>query len=306
MTSSPPPPSQSKQQAGKSSTNRLDARRNAYRADLADASLRGKVDAPRFAEGEVRQVIQAVVPMRAAPDLKTSFDTELLFGERVSVFDTRDGWAWVQANSDSYVGYIPAAAITTGVLPSTHKVRALGTFVYPAADIKTPPLMQLSIGSQLSVADIDETFSRLVKGGYVVTRHINEIDRFHRDFVEIAERFIGTPYLWGGRTRNGIDCSGLVQVTLEAAGIAAPRDSDMQRSELGEEIPIPKDLEGLERGDLIFWKGHVGIMVDGLMLLHANAHHMAVAIETLPEAAERISKSGSEIVAIRRLPALTI
>ena len=306
MTSSPPPPSQSKQQAGKSSTNQLDARRNAYRADLADASLRGKVDAPRFAEGEVRQVIQAVVPMRAAPDLKTSFDTELLFGERVSVFDTRDGWAWVQANSDSYVGYIPAAAITTGVLPSTHKVRALGTFVYPAADIKTPPLMQLSIGSQLSVADIDETFSRLVKGGYVVTRHINEIDRFHRDFVEIAERFIGTPYLWGGRTRNGIDCSGLVQVTLEAAGIAAPRDSDMQRSELGEEIPIPKDLEGLERGDLIFWKGHVGIMVDGLMLLHANAHHMAVAIETLPEAAERISKSGSEIVAIRRLPALTI
>lgn len=306
MTSSPPPPSQSKQQAGKSSTNRLDARRNAYRADLADASLRGKVDAPRFAEGEVRQVIQAVVPMRAAPDLKTSFDTELLFGERVSVFDTRDGWAWVQANSDRYVGYIPAAAITTGVLPSTHKVRALGTFVYPAADIKTPPLMQLSIGSQLSVADVDETFSRLVKGGYVVTRHINEIDRFHRDFVEIAERFIGTPYLWGGRTRNGIDCSGLVQVTLEAAGIAAPRDSDMQRSELGEEIPIPKDLEGLERGDLIFWKGHVGIMVDGLMLLHANAHHMAVAIETLPEAAERISKSGSEIVAIRRLPALTI
>lgn len=305
MTSSPLPPSQTKQQAGKSSTNRLDARRNAYRADLADASLRGKVDAPRFAEGEVRQVIQAVVPMRAAPDLKTSFDTELLFGERVSVFDTRDGWAWVQANSDSYVGYIPAAAITTGVLPSTHKVRALGTFVYPAADIKTPPLMQLSIGSQLSVADIDETFSRLVKGGYVVTRHINEIDRFHRDFVEIAERFIGTPYLWGGRTRNGIDCSGLVQVTLEAAGIAAPRDSDMQRSELGEEIPIPKDLEGLERGDLIFWKGHVGIMVDGLMLLHANAHHMAVAIETLPEAAERISKSGSEIVAIMRLPALT-
>lgn len=306
MTSSPPPPSQSKQQAGKSSTNQLDARRNAYRADLADASLRGKVDAPRFAEGEVRQVIQSVVPMRAAPDLKTSFDTELLFGERVSVFDTRDGWAWVQAKSDRYVGYIPAAAITTGVLPSTHKVRALGTFVYPAADIKTPPLMQLSIGSQLSVADVDETFSRLVKGGYVVTRHINEIDRFHRDFVEIAERFIGTPYLWGGRTRNGIDCSGLVQVTLEAAGIAAPRDSDMQRSELGEEIPIPKDLEGLERGDLIFWKGHVGIMVDGLMLLHANAHHMAVAIETLPEAAERISKSGSEIVAIRRLPALTI
>lgn len=304
MASSTAPPN-GPPQATQLLASRPDPRRNAYRANLADASLRGKVDAPRFVEGEERQIIQAAIPLRASPDLKSSFDTELLFGERVSVFDTRDGWSWVQAKRDRYVGYLPAAALSNSVLPPTHRVRALGTFVYPAADIKTPPLMHLSIGAELAIAEIGETMSRLVKGGYVVTRHVSDIDRYHRDFVEVAERFIGTPYLWGGRTRLGIDCSGLVQVSLEAAGLSAPRDSDMQRAELGQEIAIPPDLEGLARGDLIFWKGHVGIMADGLLLLHANAHHMSVAIETLPEAVERISKSGSEIIAIRRIAPLT-
>lgn len=283
----------------------LDRRRNAFRADLADASLLGRVNAERFVDGEERQVVRSAVPLRPIPDLKSSFDTELLFGERVREFDTRDGWSWVQARRDRYVGYLPSAMLSKNVLATTHRVRALGTFVYPAADIKTPPLMHLSIGAELAIAEVGETFSRLVKGGHVVTRHITDIGRYHRDFVEVAERFIGTPYLWGGRTRLGIDCSGLLQVSLEAAGIPAPRDSDMQRAELGEEIPIPPDLEGLARGDLIFWKGHVGIMADGLMLLHANAHHMSVAIETLPEAVERVSKSGSDIVAIKRFQAAT-
>ena len=180
-------------------------------------------------------------------------------------------------------------------------MRALGTFVYPVPDIKSPPLMHLSMNAELSIANGDERFMMLNGGGFVVTRHIAERSRRAPDFVELAERFIGTPYLWGGRTRLGIDCSGLVQLTLEAAGIAAPRDTDMQQAELGEDVAIPDVLDGMQRGDLIYWKGHVGIMADSVTLVHANAHHMQVVAETLPEAIERIAKLGAEIAAVKRL-----
>ena len=148
-------------------------------------------------------------------------------------------------------------------------------------------------------------FMMLSGGGFVVDAPYRRARRRAPDFVEMAERFIGTPYLWGGRTRLGIDCSGLVQLTLEAAGISAPRDTDMQQAELGEEVAIPDVLDGMQRGDLIYWKGHVGIMADSVTLVHANAHHMQVAAETLPEAIERIAKLGAEIAAVKRLPGLS-
>jgi cell wall-associated NlpC family hydrolase len=280
----------------------LDTRRHAVRPDLAALSLRGQVDAPRYATGIVRQVARPAVPLRREPNPTLGLENEILYGELVKVYDEAEGWAWVQLERDRYVGYVPSVALTAEIMPPTHRVNALGTFIYPAPDIKTPPVMHLPLNADVRVAEWSERFCRLERGGFVVTRHLNEHARFERDFVDIAERMIGSPYLWGGRTRIGIDCSGLVQVALEAAGIPAPRDTDMQVAELGHPIAIPQELDGLQRGDLVFWKGHVGIMSDALMLVHANAYHMAVAAETLPEAADRIDKQASSaIVAIRRL-----
>lgn len=279
----------------------LDPRRHAFRPDLAADNLRGHVEADRFVSGEWAQVVIPCAQIRNKPSFDAPVDTEALFGEVLVIYEVADGWAWGQILRDGYVGYTPVDAISSDVEWPTHRVKAIGTFVYPEPDIKKPPLAHLSLNSALRVAERVGDFYRLTSGGYVHMRHVAGQESYARDFVDIAERFIDTPYLWGGRTRLGIDCSGLVQVALEAAGISAPRDSDMQRAELGNDVLIREDYEGLQRGDLVFWPGHVGIMVDGLMLLHANAHHMAVTVETLPEAIERIAKNGDRPTAIKRL-----
>ncbi len=283
-----------------------DRRVHAWREDLAGEELRGRVLAPRYVNGEAARVATSVLAIRRGPAAAAPLETEALFGEAVRVLDTASGWAWVQLVRDSYMGYAAADALSPDLIEPTHRVQALGTFVYPEPNIKSPTSLHLPLGAGLAVESADAQFACLATGGFVVTRHIAERGRFARDFVDIAERFIGTPYLWGGRTRIGLDCSGLVQIALEAAGVPCPRDSDMQEAALGVSVPVPDNHDGLERGDLIFWRGHVGIMVDGVMLLHANAHHMAVAVEPLTVAAERIRRAGDVVSSIRRLPALSL
>ncbi len=284
-------------------TTPLDPRRHAFRDDLAAEELRGKVTAPRYVAGEVRQVVHSATPLRGRPDARQSWTSEVLYGEHVIVYDERDGWAWVQLARDGYVGYLRSGSLSPQVKAPTHRVRALSTFLYTSPDIKAPPWLPLCMTAALSVVQAGATFARLADGSFVPTRHIAELGRNAPDFVAVAERFLGVPYLWGGKTRLGLDCSGLVQVAMSAAGLDCPRDSDMQQAELGGNVRVHADLDGLERGDLVFWKGHMGIMTDAFLLLHANAHHMAVAIEPLRAAVDRIARSGLAVTAIKRLEA---
>jgi cell wall-associated NlpC family hydrolase len=280
----------------------FDPRLTPARPDLAAAHLRGLVQAARFVEGEVRHVIEAQAPVRRAPSPDAPLDTEVLKGERVTVYEsTEEGWAWSQIE-DGYVGWLPANALMRPGPAATHKVRALRTLVFPGPSIKLPPIETLSLGARLAVLRTDAPFAVTSTGGYVPVVHLSAVASTEPDFVAVAERFVGVPYLWGGKTSLGLDCSGLVQVALSAAGIACPRDSDMQERSLGNAVD-PGDVENLQRGDLLFWPGHVGIMRDRRTLLHANAFHMAVAVEPVVDALARIRASGSELRDVRRLTA---
>lgn len=267
----------------------LDRRLHAYRDDLADAALQGRVSATRFAAGEPARVAVPVTGLRPKPDAAIGIDTELLFGEDVTVFDRADGWAWVQAKSDGYVGYLPESTLANATDQPTHHVIVPRTFLYPGADLRFPVSAALSMGSRIVVAGEAETrgtrYFLLADGRAVVAGHCLPLGTYATDdFVAIAARFIETPYLWGGRSGFGIDCSGLVQLALQMTGRAAPRDSDMQAAGLGAVIA----REELRRGDLVFWKGHAGIMADEKTLLHANGHTMTVALEDFEAAVQRI------------------
>lgn len=279
-------------------TARLDPRLTPARPDVAAAHLKGRVEALRFVAGETRRVAVGHAGLRRAPTPDAPLETEALYGEEVTVYDELEGWAWVQAKTDSYVGYVPSAALSAELGPgATHRVSALRTLLFPAPSIKVPPVDALSMGARLSVVDFEDRFAALDTGAYAVTAHLKPLDAFETDPVAVAERFVGAPYLWGGRTSLGLDCSALVQTGLAACGIAAPRDSDMQEAALGHAIR----LEEARRGDLVFWKGHVAFVRDAKTLLHANAWAMAVAVEPLEEALARISKAGDEVTSVRRL-----
>jgi cell wall-associated NlpC family hydrolase len=277
----------------------FDPRLTPARPDLAAAYLRGQVEAARFVEGTDFEVFDPAAPVRRLPVPDALLETEALKGERVTIYDQDgEGWGWGQLHSDRYVGWLPMNALRAPDREPTHKVVALRTILFPGRSIKAQPVEGLPLGCRLAITDSDGELARLASGGFVPARHLAPLDAAAPDFVGVAERFIGVPYLWGGKTSLGIDCSGLVQVALTACGVVCPRDSDMQRA-IGTEV-APGDLSGLRRGDLVFWKGHVAVLRDPATLLHANAFHMAVAAEPLREALARISAAGSEVVAIRR------
>ncbi|MGE0741257.1 MAG: NlpC/P60 family protein [Hyphomonadaceae bacterium] len=266
----------------------IDPRLTPARGDVAAAKLKGQVEAKRFADGMVQQVRVGASVLREAPSFSARLETQLLYGELFDVYDVdADGWAWGQAHLDAYVGYARADSLDADLLESpTHRVAVLRTLVFPEPDKKSQPPSPLSLNAKLTVkAPLQNGFAPLSRGGWVYAAHLALIDHVVSDWVASAERFVGLPYLWGGKDSSAVDCSGLVQTSLETGGVSAPRDADMQEQSVGQAIAPNATLQ---RGDLAFWPGHVGIIRSPTELLHANAFHMQTVIEPLAAAVARL------------------
>lgn len=245
---------------------------------IALESLRGVVERPAYTPGRPARLSAPLADLCRAPD--GARDRQTNFGADLTVLEERNGWAFVQAVADGYCGWVRSDAITQNLPPVTHRVSAPATHVYAEADIKSPDLMLLSMGARLSVVATQGRLARLAQGGFVPLEHISQTPE--TDPAEVAERMLGTPYLWGGNSRSGIDCSGLVQGGLRACAIPCPGDSDMQ------ENAFPVSDAPIRRGDLLFWKGHVAMALDDQRMIHANGNSMSVLIEPIAVARERI------------------
>jgi cell wall-associated NlpC family hydrolase len=263
------------------------------RKDVADVALADRVFAPHYAKPLLHGCDRTALAMRAAPSHDATAVSELLRGEIFAVVDASGDWAWGYSLHDGYVGYVPIDAIGALGYP-THIVAQPAALIFATASIKAPVVERLPMGARLAVMATDGDFHE-VPGGFVHRRHLAPLDARDTDYISIAARLSGVPYRWGGRSGDGIDCSGLVQLALSFAGIAAPRDSDQQQA-----LGAPVAQEELRRGDLVFLPGHVGIMADDTHLLHANAFWMQVVTEPLADVVAR-QPEGQGITALRRL-----
>jgi len=284
----------------------LDHRLNAYRADLADIRLKGKVRAKNFVAGKPSRVITHFADMLEEPRPGASLLRQAIFGETVAVFETGSEYAWIQRDWDGYVGYVRADSLGEIGKTPTHRVCVPRTFLYPEADLKYPRCGYLSMASLISVIGQTETrgtkYAELSNGSFIIAKHLCAVDEFEDDFVSVAGRLIHTPYLWGGNTGFGLDCAGLVQLSMMMAGQVVAADSDLQALSTGLIVDRPSgQFDNLQRGDLVFWKGHVGIMETETMLLHSSGHTMNVAREPLQSAIRRIAYLYEMPTIVRRL-----
>ncbi len=288
-----------------------DLRITPARADLAASHLKDQVQAARFVSGREGVVVVNRAALRAEPDTRARLLSEILFGEHFTIYELNKGWVWGQAPLDGYVGYLPAGAISPRGESATHRVSVPLTHVYPEPDIKAPPVLSLPMTARLSVAGSDpengliEVKDASREVGWVWAQHLTPMDRPVDNFVNTALGFMGAPYLWGGKTIAGIDCSGLVQLALAMMNIAVPRDSDMQAGAIGERLEGGEKLEDgaeLQRGDVVFFPDHVGIMLDAKRLLHANATHMMVTADPLAEVVAGIAEQQDQPISeVRRI-----
>lgn len=276
----------------------LDPRVHAVRADLADIALAGAVTATRYVEPVLRECRTSTAMLRSARSDDAVAVSALLPGERFRALELTGDWAWGTCVHDGYVGFVRTAALGPPGPEPTHRVRAPAALVFPGPDIKLPPQATLPLGAPVAVAGEDGGFAVLATGGYVRRVQLAPRGWTEPDLVATAEAFLGAPYLWGGRTRDGIDCSGLAQAAVRAAGLPCPRDSDQQRASVGEEVAFAER----RRGDLVFFPGHVGILADPDRLLHANAYWMTTLVEPLADVIVRLVPTCPEpVLAVRRV-----
>lgn len=266
--------------------NPLDKRLNVYRSDLADIALKQNIKADKYVSAKKYQVATGLSPLYNAPDQSLPLASQLLYGEYFKVFEIKDGWAWGQSDHDGYVGYCLLNTLTPDLHKNTHHVSALSTHLYSEPNFKSKPVDCLHMMSNVSAIDERQTkgFIPLADGNWVYATHIAK--DYGSNPVSEALKFLYTPYLWGGKSNNGIDCSGLIQTGFAAVGITVPRDSDLQEKQIG--ITLDDD-ETPQQGDVAFFPGHVGFMIDDMHLLHANAHHMRVSIDPLRDVIDIVS-----------------
>ena len=274
-----------------------DARLTLARTDCASQALEGMLSARRYLAPEPMQAVLPLAALRRDPAPAAEQLDQLLFGERFDVLERRGDWGFGQALRDGYVGWVELASVAPADEPPTHWVSALRTYVFSEPSIKAAPTAQLSMNALAHVDGREGRFLHLRGSGFVVEEHLWPLGGWRDDPAAVALSYLGAPYLWGGRCSLGLDCSGLVQQAFYAVGLALPRDSD-QLAVLGS---AADPVDGLRRGDLIFWPGHVGMMLDAETLIHANAFHMAVAVEPLAEAIRRIGPGSGEPIGYRRL-----